>query len=76
MSPSTVLSPDSFLEPLDRFRPDLLHVGRATSGEFGMVGRIPGSGGKLQCRALFIALDIAPEQIDHVGWAFLMLSFR
>jgi hypothetical protein len=50
---------EGVLEPLVRFRPDLLDVGRAALGRFRVVGGIPGPSGKLEG---FVLLQRTPLQ--------------
>jgi hypothetical protein len=42
--------------------------------QFGKVGGIPGSRGRLQGFALLVAPHIAPENIDDVAGAWLMFG--
>jgi hypothetical protein len=65
---------DGVLEPLVRFRSDLVDVGRATLGLFRVIGRIPRAGRKLQGFALLIAAHMAPEDIDWISAAWLVFN--
>lgn len=64
LSSEASIPEDSVLETLIGLAADLIDVWCAAPGKFGMVSVSPTPGGKLQCQALFVALHIAPENIE------------
>lgn len=72
-----MIPPDGILEPLVRFRPDLVDVGRACLGQFRVFAQDSRPSGKLEGFELLIPAQIPPEAhqpINHVGRARLVLD--
>lgn len=58
---------DGRLKAFIWFGPRLVDVSRAARSQFRMPGGIPSPGGEAEGFALFLASDIAPEEIELVG---------
>jgi hypothetical protein len=53
---------------------DPVDVSCAALSQFRVRGRVPGPGRKPEGLALFVAPDVAPEEIDDIGGAWLMFG--